>query len=172
MLSDIILPKWYVLHTKSRFENVVIEGLAKKSIETFLPTMNVKSRRRDRRIILDLPIFPGYTFVKSSLSAEQYLSIIKTTGVVKMIGNKEGPVSIQSDVIDSLKIMVANSEIIKTERRFKKGEKIIVSQGPFTGLSGIFYKYKGKGRVYVNIDLLERGASVEIEEEDIEHIVK
>ena len=40
---------WYVLHTKSRFENVVNEGLIKKSFEVFLPKIKVRSRRRDRR---------------------------------------------------------------------------------------------------------------------------
>jgi transcriptional antiterminator NusG len=28
---------WYVLHTKSRHENVVNDGLLKKSMEVFLP---------------------------------------------------------------------------------------------------------------------------------------
>lgn len=172
MSSEIILPKWYVIHTKSRFEKVVNEGLTKKSIEAFLPTKPVKSKRRDRKVILDLPIFPGYTFVKARLNAENNLSILKTPGVVRLIGNKQGPLPVKSDVIESLKIMVTNSKNIKTQNRFKKGEKVMVTYGPFTGLTGVFSKYKGKGRVYVNIDLLHQSASVEIEEEDIEHIAK
>ncbi len=172
MSSEILVPKWYVLHTKSRCEKVVNEGLNKKSFEAFLPTMHVKSKRRDRKVMLDIPIFPGYTFVKSTLSAEEHLSIVKTAGVVKVIGNMQGPVQVQPDVIQSLKIMIANSESVKTENRFKNGEKIIVLYGPFAGLTGIFHKYRGKGRVYVNIDLLGQAASVEIEEEDIEHITK
>ncbi|MDH3955651.1 MAG: transcriptional antiterminator, partial [Desulfobacteraceae bacterium] len=46
---------WYVLHTKSRFENVVNEGLAKKSIEVFLPKIQVRSRRRDRKVMIRVP---------------------------------------------------------------------------------------------------------------------
>lgn len=172
MSSEIILPKWYVLHTKSRFEKVVNEGLLKKSIEAFLPTMHVKSKRRDRKLMLDLPIFPGYTFVKSTLNAEENLSILKTAGVVKIIGNMSGPVPVESGIVESLQIMVASKGAIKTENKFKKGEKVVVLYGPFAGLTGIFQKYRGKGRVYVNITLLGQSASVEIEEEDIEHIVK
>ncbi len=172
MSSKIIVPKWYVLHTKSRFEKVVNEGLKKKTFEAFLPTIHVKSKRRDRKIMLDLPIFPGYTFVKTALSADEHLSIVKTAGVVKVIGNMKGPVPVRSDIVESLMIMTANSQSIKTENRFKNGEQIIVLYGPFAGLTGIFRKYRGKGRVYVNIDLLSQTASVEIEEEDIEHISK
>ena len=172
MSLEIISPKWYVLHTKSRFEKVVNEGLLKKSFEAFLPTMHVKSKRRDRKLMIDIPIFPGYTFVKSSLCASENLSILKTAGVVKIIGNMAGPVSVSSDIITSLQIMTSASKTIEPENRFNKGEKVIVLYGPFTGLTGQFYKYKGKGRVCVNISLLGQSASVEIEEEDIEHIVK
>ncbi len=172
MASDILIPKWYVLHTKSKFEKVVNDGLQKKTFEAFLPTMHVRSKRRDRKIMLDLPIFPGYTFVKSALGAEEHLSIVKTAGVVRVIGNTAGPVPVQSDIIESLKIMTSAQQSIQTEGRFKKGEKVMVLYGPFAGLTGFFQKYKGKGRVYVNIDLLGQSASVEIEEEDIEPILK
>lgn len=172
MSSDILIPKWYVLHTKSRCEKVVNDALQRKSFDAFLPTMQVKSKRRDRKLMLDLPIFPGYTFVRSTLRADEHLSIVKTAGVVKVIGNATGPVPVGNEIVDSLKIMVTNSQTLKTESRFKKGEKIIVLYGPFAGLTGVFYKYRGKGRVYVNIDLLGQSASVEIEEDDIEHIPK
>ena len=172
MTSDIIIPKWYVLHTKSRFEKVVNEGLLKKSFDAFLPTTHVKSKRRDRKVMLGLPIFPGYTFVKTVLNAETNLSILKTAGVVRIIGNMKGPVHVPSNVVESLQIMVKNSTTLKAESRFKKGAEIIVLYGPFAGITGIFSKYKGAGRVYVNIPLLGQTTSVEIEEEDIEHVVK
>ena len=35
------MPAWYVLHTRSRFENKVNEGLERKSKEVFLPKMLV-----------------------------------------------------------------------------------------------------------------------------------
>ena len=47
---------WYVLHTKSRFENVVYDGLGKKKIEVFLPKVRVKSKRRDRRLMIHVPL--------------------------------------------------------------------------------------------------------------------
>jgi len=59
---------WYVLHTKSRFENVVNDGLGKKSIEVFLPKITVKSKRRDRKAMIRVPLFPGYLFVKTDLA--------------------------------------------------------------------------------------------------------
>lgn len=161
---------WYVLHTKSRAEKVVNEILVKKSIEVFLPSVNVRSKRKDRKVMLNLPLFPGYLFVKSDLQAHEHLSILKTPGAVKLIGNKEGPVPVETSVVESLKIMVSTGESILTGTQFRKGERVMVIRGPFTGVTGIFSKYRGEGRVIVFIDILGQSASVEVDEEDIERL--
>jgi transcription termination/antitermination protein NusG len=174
-MSDILMndrpPLWYVLHTKSRAEKVVNEVLIKKSIEVFLPTIHVRSKRKDRKVMLDLPLFPGYVFVKTDLHAQEHLSILKTPGAVKLIGNKEGPVSVETPIIESLQIMVGTGESILTGTQFEKGEKVMVIRGPFSGVTGIFSKYRGEGRVIVFIDLLGQSASVEVDEEDIERLI-
>jgi transcription termination/antitermination protein NusG len=159
---------WYVLHTKSRFENVVNEGLVKKSMEVFLPKVQIRSRRRDRKVMIRVPLFPGYLFVKTNLDPVEHLEIVKTVGVVRFIGNKEGPVSVPSDTIDSLKIMVKGDNTITTGSRFRKGDRVIVVHGPFAGVIGTFVRYRGKERVIVNIEALGQYAGVDVSEEDIE----
>jgi transcription antitermination factor NusG len=64
---------WYVLHTKSRFENVVNENLIKKSMEVFLPKVQVRSKRRDRKLMIRVPLFPGYLFVKTDLKPHEHI---------------------------------------------------------------------------------------------------
>ncbi|RZB33910.1 MAG: hypothetical protein SRB2_03303 [Desulfobacteraceae bacterium Eth-SRB2] len=161
---------WYVLHTKSRFENVVNEGLIKKSIEVFLPKIQVKSKRRDRKAVIKIPLFPGYLFVKSDLNPYEHLEIVKTVGAVRLIGNKEGPIPVSSDTIKSLEIMIGGNNTVITGTRFKKGERVIVVYGPFSGVIGTFVRYRGKGRVIVNIEALGQFAGVEVSEEDIEKL--
>jgi transcriptional antiterminator NusG len=162
--------EWYVLHTKSRFESVVNEGLIKKSMEVFLPKVQVRSRRRDRKVMIRVPLFPGYLFVKTNLEPVEHLEIVKTAGVVRFVGNKEGPISVPSDTIDSLKIMVKGDNTITTGTRFRKGDRVIVVYGPFTGVIGTFARYGGKGRVIVNIEALGQYAGVDVGEEDIERL--
>ncbi|MGB2928291.1 MAG: UpxY family transcription antiterminator [Desulfobacterales bacterium] len=161
---------WYVLHTKSRFENVVNEGLIKKSIEVFLPKIQVKSKRRDRKAMIRVPLFPGYLFVKSDLNPYEHLEIVKTVGAVRLIGNKDGPIPVPSDTIKSLEIMVGGNNTIITGTRFKKGDRVVVVYGPFTGVIGTFVRYGGKGRVIVNIEALGQFAGAEVSEEDIEKL--
>lgn len=159
---------WYVLHTKSRFENVVNDGLIKKSIEAFLPKVRVRSKRRDRKVMIRVPLFPGYLFVKTDLAPYEHIEILKTVGAVRLIGNKDGPIPVPSETVQSLKIMVKGSDTVSTGTRFKKGDRVMVVYGPFAGVVGTFARYRGKGRVIVNIEALGRYAGVDVDEEDIE----
>ena len=172
MTIDKITDSWYVLHTKSRFENVVNEGLTKKSLEVFLPKIQVRSKRRDRKVMIRVPLFPGYLFVKSNLEPYEHIEIVKTVGVVRLVGNKDGPIPVFSETIESLKIMVQGNESVTTGSRFKKGDKVIVAHGPFAGVVGTFVRHRGKGRVIVNIEALGQYAGVNVSEEDIELLPK
>lgn len=168
MNIDRLVQEWYVVHTKNRFENVVFEGLQKKSLETFLPKILVRSKRKDRRKMIRVPLFPGYLFVKTDLNPNEHLEIVKTTGAVKLIGNKSGPISVPNEIVDSLKIIVAAENKVVTGSRFQKGDRVMVVAGPFTGVMGIFSRYKGQGRVIVHIDALGQFAAVDVSENDVE----
>ena len=104
-------PAWYVLHTRSRFEQVVFDGLEGKSLETFLPKITVMSKRRDRRKKIRVPLFPGYVFVKSDLNVYERLEIVKTVGVVRIVGNVDGPVYVPEGSVESLRIMVDGDNV-------------------------------------------------------------
>jgi len=172
MDSGKLILSWYVLHTKSRFENVVNDALLKKSTEVFLPKINVKSKRRDRNIMIRVPLFPGYIFVRTDLRPEHHIDILKTAGAVRLIGNKDGPIPVSSETVDSLKIMTHADQAVTTGNHFKKGDKVIVVKGPFTGVTGIFERYRGLSRVVVNIEALGQFAGVDVDEDDIEKLPK
>ncbi len=170
-MADVDIDRaWYVLHTRSRFEQVVFDGLGRKSLEAFLPKMSVMSKRRDRRKTIRVPLFPGYVFVKSALNVYERLEIVKTVGVVRLVGNKDGPVPVPDESVDSLKIMVAGDHPIATGTRFRKGDRVIVLEGPFAGITGFFVRYRGEGRVVVSIEALGQYAAVDVPEECVERI--
>ena len=60
---------WYVVHTRSRHEAKVQSGLQARGLEVFLPRITVRSRRRDRFQLLEVPLFSGYLFVHTDLSS-------------------------------------------------------------------------------------------------------
>jgi len=161
---------WYVLYTRSRFENVVNDGLVKKSIEVFLPRITVPSKRRDRKLMIRVPLFPGYLFVRTDLDPHEHLEILKTIGAVRLIGTTDGPVPVAAETIQSLQIMVSSDLAITTGNRLRRGDRVVVISGPLVGLTGVFVSYRGKGRVVVNVDALGQFAGVEVAVEDVEKI--
>ena len=89
LTESIVAPaRWWALHTRSRFEQKVHTGLCGKSLEAFLPRIEVMSRRKDRRKKILVPMIPGYVFVRSALAPEEYHRIIQTVGVVRIIAFK------------------------------------------------------------------------------------
>jgi transcription termination/antitermination protein NusG len=161
---------WYVLHTRSRFENVVNDFLLKKTFDVFLPKVLVRSKRRDRKKMIRVPLFPGYVFVKTNLDPREHLEIVKTVGAVRLIGNHAGPVPVPEETVESLKIMVGADDQIITGPILKNGDRVIVVCGPFAGVVGSFIRYGGKGRVIVDIEVLGQSASVDVSEEDVEKV--
>lgn len=170
MLIDKLIPAWYVLHTKSRFEQVVNEGLLKKSHDVFLPMITVASRRKDRKKMIRVPLFPGYIFVKSDLHPHHHLDIVKTVGAVKLVGDKQGPISVPDETIQSLHIMVASDKPITTGSAFSRGDRVVVVNGPFTGVTGVFERYHGTDRIVVYIEALGQFAAVEVDVDDVERV--
>lgn len=170
MSKDQLIPAWYVLHTRSRFENVVNEGLQKKSIEVFLPKITVPSRRKDRKKMIRVPLFPGYLFVKTDLHPTHHLDILKTIGAVKLVGDKEGPISVPEETMHSLRIMVSVDGPIATGTLYSKGQRVLVVYGPFAGVIGVFDHYRGKDRIVVYIEALGQFAAVEVDAGDVEPV--
>jgi len=164
--------KWYALLTRSRFENIVYESITKKSIETFLPKIKTISRRKDRRVMIDVPLFPGYLFVKTSSDPRHQLRILKTTGAVRLLGCNNGPVPVPSDSIESLKIITGSGmEIVKGSiTEMSVGTPVMIISGPMAGVKGQFVKYKNKSRVIIKIETMGQFAGVETNENNLEKL--
>ena len=159
------LAKWYAIHTRSRFEQKVYDGLCSKSIETFLPRIEVISRRKDRHKKIMIPMLPGYLFVRTELDAENYWRIIKTVGVVRMVTFKSRPIPANDEEISSLMILNGTERTVHNRKYMKKGDRVMIMEGPLKGLVGFYLHHKNKTDIVViSIELLQRSLEVEIED--------
>ncbi len=163
---------WYALLTRSNFEKSVYSSILRKQFTAFLPRTKRKSRRKDRNLMIEVPLFPGYLFVKTTLEPPDQLTILKTTGAVRLLGNQTGPVPVPETQIESLKILTsANMDLITGACvRLRKGDPVIILEGPMAGVKGEFTQYKGRGRVVIKIDVLGRYAGVDVEKENVEKV--
>ncbi|MBW2609730.1 MAG: UpxY family transcription antiterminator [Deltaproteobacteria bacterium] len=163
--------KWYAVHTRSRFEQKVHDGIIGKSIEVFLPRIQVMSRRKDRRKKILVPLIPGYVFVHTDLHPDEYLDILKTAGVVRLVGFEGKPVPARDEEISSLMILDGTDRTVQNRTYMNKGDMVMIMEGPLKGLVGFYLRHKDKSdKVVVSIELLHRSMSVEIEDWALEKV--
>ena len=163
--------KWYAVHTRSHFEQKVYDSFCGKSVETFLPRIQVMSRRKDRRKKILVPLIPGYVFVQYNLDPEIYWDIIKTVGVVRMVGFEGKPVPARDEEIQSLMILDGTDRTVHNQAYMKRGDTVMIMEGPLKGLIGYYVRHKGRtDKVVVNVELLNRSLAVEIEDWALEKV--
>jgi transcription termination/antitermination protein NusG len=162
---------WYALHTRSRFEQKVYDGISGKSIEAFLPKIQVMSKRKDRRKKILIPLLPGYVFVHFDMNPEVYWDIIKTVGVVRMIGFEGKPVPVKEDEVSALMILNGTDRTVHNRSYMQEGDRVMIMEGPLKGLVGFYLHHKGDSdKVVVSVELLHRSLAVEVEDWALEKI--
>lgn len=145
--------------------------MTNKSICTFLPKMEVWSRRKDRRKRIHIPLFPGYLFVNVDLDNYTHLEILKTPGVAYILGESGKCYPIPENQIISVQTALKNDILLTPYPYLKVGRKVRVVSGPLMECEGILLKIKpNKHRLIMSIDLLGRSVCAEVDEIDVEPI--
>ena len=164
---------WFAVHTKSRHEDVAYKGLLQKAITAFLPKMEVWSKRKDRRKRIEVPVFSGYLFVEIEPDNQTRLSVLKTPGVVTILGRRNGsePIAVPNDQIEAIRRLVESKVEMKRIEYPQVGERARITDGPFKGIEGLVLQMDLKKDTFVvSIDLLQRAVAIQLEGFCIEKI--
>ena len=157
---------WYAVHTKSRHEYKAHTGLTQKRLASFLPEIEVWSKRKDRKKKISVPLFPGYIFVEANLDNETKLAILKTSGVVRILGKKENaePLPVPDAKIRAIQRLLEKKVEIFTMQYPKEGEPAKITDGPFAGIEGTVVKADPERELFViSIELLQRSVAIKLE---------
>ncbi|MEW6001497.1 MAG: UpxY family transcription antiterminator [Nitrospirota bacterium] len=161
---------WFALYVKSRHEFSTDGELRKKGIETFLPSVKKLRQWKDRRKLIDFPLFPGYLFVHILPNPEEVINVLKTRGAVNFVTAKPGhPTAVPTEEIDSLRLLIDSGKDLDVYPHLKEGTWVRVKRGPIKGAEGILYKKEDRYTFLVNINLLGRSVGVKIFADDVEN---
>ena len=162
---------WYAVYTRGRHEKKAAETLSRKAIPVFLPLVKKKSRWKDRWKIVDAPLFTSYLFVNAPPDPGSQLAVLKTPGVVRIVGIHGVPSPVPDEQIDSLRVIVESGEPVLILRSIPPGARVVVRQGPFEGVIGKVVRLsERKARLVVSIELLNRSVAVELDEDWLERV--
>jgi len=160
---------WYVIHARSRHEAKAESALQQKGLEIFLPRVVVRSRRCDRKLLLEVPLFPGYLFIHTTLDQVTYYDILKLKSVVRILGGTTGPSPLSAETVDSIKTITNSDRPYYPGRYLKRGMKVRIVEGPLAGTVGIIQERRDKRRcLVVAVELFRRAVNVELEDESVE----
>ena len=151
---------WFAAYTKHQHEKRAADLLAKKGVETFLPTYRDVRRWNDRMKALILPLFPCYLFVRTV--ADQKLDILKTPGIFHLVESDGRACAIPDEEIAALQKLVLN-ESIQPHAFLNSGDRVRIVGGALAGIEGILVRIKNHHRVVVSIELLRKSLAVEID---------
>ncbi|HEX7538769.1 MAG TPA: UpxY family transcription antiterminator [Syntrophales bacterium] len=165
---------WYAIHTRSRHESKVCDGLSLKSIDAFLPKIEAWSRRKDRRKKIQIPMFPGYLFVQlATADNEARIDILKTAGVVNILGTSRGniPIAVPDEKIETIRRLVDSKVEIQHYRYPRGGERARILDGAFKEIEGIVVKADPRKDLFViTIEILQRAVAIEMQGFQVERI--
>ena len=173
--------KWYIIHTYSGFEqkvkNAIMERARARGLEhlveqVLVPTETVEEMVKGERKLSSRKFYPGYVLVHMELTDDSWHLVKDTPKVTGFVGSKTEPVAIPDE--DAEKIINQMQEGIakpKPKIQFELGDKVQVTDGPFTNFTGVVDEVRpDRGRVKVMISVFGRPTPVELEFTQLEKI--
>ncbi len=158
--------RWYAGYTVARHEKRVAEHLMLRGIEHFLPLYETVHHWNNGRHRVQLPLFPGYLFVRIAL--EERLRVLEAPGFVRLVGFNGRACALPEFEILRMREALTRGVLAEPHPYLTVGTRVEVRNGPLSGLTGILLRRQNKHRVVLSIDLIMRSIVVEVAAEDVQ----
>ncbi|MCD6358711.1 MAG: transcription termination/antitermination factor NusG [Dehalococcoidia bacterium] len=163
---------WYVIHTRSGYENRVKTNLKQRIksmgvedeiLRVVVPTEEEVEVRSGQRRTITKKTFPGYVIVEMKLTDSSRKVVRETPGVTGFVGNKNNPVPLEAEEVESiLTRMESGTPHVKVG--FGKGDGVRVVDGPFTDFTGVVDEiHPERGRVKIRVSFFGRETPLELD---------
>ncbi len=151
---------WYAVYTKPRAEDATALLLKNAGLDTLNAKLKVTKYFRGKYVPVVEPLFPCYIF--SFFDIDKHTHMIKYTRGVKYIVGKETPLPVFPEMIDAIRDRMEGEIVRPFPATFKKGERVLIKEGPFKDFYGIFERnIPGKERVMILLDALHCKLDIE-----------
>ena len=160
---------WHAVWTHSHCEQVVHDQLSQQGFTAFLPKVDVWSRRSGLRHRIQVPMFPGYLFLRHAVDKAAYLRIRKVRGVARVLGERwDRLVEIPQQEIDTIRRLADAHRHVLHHAYVKEGRRARIARGPLEGLEGILMQPSSNERLLViSVQVLRRSVAVVVDGSDI-----
>ncbi|MGB7987731.1 MAG: UpxY family transcription antiterminator [Terracidiphilus sp.] len=162
-------PQWFAVYTSPRHEKRVSQYMVIREIVHYLPIYQVRRKwRNGATVVLDLPLFPGYLFVR--IERGERVRVLEVPGVLSFVDGTGGkPSSLPDAEIDALRsgLPLRHAE---PHTLLTVGQRARICSGPLAGMVGVVVRQKNSLRVVLTMDMIMQSVSVEVDGSELESL--
>ena len=157
--------QWFALRTRARHEKVVRDRLSQRGFEQLLPTLTRLSQWKDRKKLIEEPLFSGYCFAR--FLAPERITVLEVPGVAYIVGREEYPEPVPQEEIDALTRLATSGLRYVPSVSISEGTPVEIIKGPLSGIRGRLIRRERHHYVIIGVQLLQQGATVSIDVDDV-----
>ena len=165
-------PHWFALRTKARHEKKVLAQLEGVGVEAFGALARVEREWADRTRPVEMPLFPGYVFVHITLADPAV--VLRRAGAVDFVRSRGVPQPVWPDEMEAVVTLArgvtAEGKLPSQEDYLVVGTPVVVTEGPFSGLTGVLTENRSRSRVVVKLDSLRQARGVSVPTEHVKSV--
>jgi transcription antitermination factor NusG len=162
--------RWYAVQTRSRHEKMVARQLEGQGFTTFLPLSNEVRQWSDRRKVVEMPLFPGYAFVRMVYQLEERMRVLTAEGVVNFVGVHGQGVPIPDKQIEDIQSLLTAKVPFESYPFLKVGQRVRIRSGSLNGTEGILVGQESDRRLVISVELIQRSVSIRLQGYEVEPI--
>ena len=160
--------QWFAAYTTPRHEKHISHVLQERNIETFLPLYRTLRQWKKRApIMLELPLFPCYLFVRISRAARG--AVLGLPGILSIVGSSREPWPLPQREIEALRLSAERGKA-EPHPYLKVGERVRMKTGPMAGVEGVLVRKKNEFRFVLTLEAIMQSVAVEVNANDLESV--
>ncbi len=157
---------WYAVCTTPRHEKKISSLLMYREVESFLPLYRtVHKWKNGCKAQLELPLFPGYLFVKTDW--KHRVNVLDLPGVIRFVGTRSGPAELTEAEIVSIRNGL-HLQKVEPFPQLAIGQRVRIKAGPLAGLTGVLVRNAKSIRVVLTVEIINQSVAVELDTQDVE----
>ena len=157
--------QWWAMYTLARRDKELMRRLLAKQIAFYAPVFEQSYRSPSgRRRSSFLPLFPNYVFVCGQ-ELDRYQAV--ATGCVSRCIDIPDQHALARD-LQNIHQLLSTGLDVTAESKLHPSRIVRVKNGPLAGQIGQVAEKRGQKRLFVTVNFLQQGASIDIEGFDLE----
>jgi len=130
---------WYVVRTHRKQEERASSNLSAWGLETLTPKLLVNKCNQFTGQLSRMvkPLFPGYIFARFRFN-DLYHRIRFTRGVHSLVCFNNRPTPVDEEIINLIRSRIGTDGFVKTLAELKAGDEVVINDGQFQKLHGVF----------------------------------